>query len=547
LTNPDGAKNGGRVVRAATGGNIVGSKGKDTIPAMLSNGEFVFRPEVVKKLGLGFLHYMNNEGKIPGLATGGSAFTNFASSSYKGSGVTKGYSYLDGGVQLLKKLEPIKEAAAAPPKKKISKFRSILGNALSFAAPFLKFIPVVGPLLSIGAGIAGGALTGSNGGGLKGAILGGLFGGLGNFNFGGSSGILGKISGGLNGGAGKTGLSLFSGLFGNAGGNTGQSLAGLFSGSGGKFSLSNLTNLFKGGGGSGGGGLSGLLNIFKGGGGGFSGILKALGLNFADGGSAGGGASTAKLLALFAAISSISSLFKSSSSANSDIEEIVADPDAARKNALGSAYVPLIESGFARDFEYTPETLKKLQNQFNGIRNTVKTPKQGFGSKLGAILPSIFGLLGAFGGGANKVGTASKGANGAVDLAKKLFGGFAAGGLVTGKGTATSDSIFSKVANDSFVVKAKSVDSIGLDMLNALNSGKLSFAEGGLASAESALGSSLESKAPIVNAGAEVSIHNYGNMEDAVAGHLKTPQGRKSVLNVLGMEKTKARRLIYGR
>lgn len=528
LTNPDGAKNGGRVVRAATGGNIVGSKGKDTIPAMLSNGEFVFRPEVVKKLGLGFLHYMNNEGKIPGLATGGSAFTNFASSLYKGSGVTKGYSYLDGGVQLLKKLEPIKEAAAAPPKKKISKFRSILGNALSFAAPFLKFIPVVGPLLSIGAGIAGGALTGSNGGGLKGAILGGLFGGLGNFNFGGSSGILGKISGGLNSGTGKTGLSLFSGLFGNAGGNTGQSLAGLFSGSGGKFSLSNLTNLFKGGGG-----------------GGLSGILKALGLNFADGGSAGG-ASTAKLLALFAAISSISSLFKSSAS-SSDIEEIVADPDAARKNALGSAYVPLIESGFARDFEYTPETLKKLQNQFNGIRNTVKTPKQGFGSKLGAILPSIFGLLGAFGGGANKVGTASTGANGAVDLAKKLFGGFAVGGLVTGKGTATSDSIFSKVANDSFVVKAKSVDSIGLDMLNALNSGKLSFAEGGLASAESALGSSLESKAPIVNAGAEVSIHNYGNMEDAVAGHLKTPQGRKSVLNVLGMEKTKARRLIYGR
>ena len=57
----------------ATGGSVIG-KGtatSDSIPAMLSNGEYVVRASSVSKLGTGFLDYINQNGNIPKFAAGG--------------------------------------------------------------------------------------------------------------------------------------------------------------------------------------------------------------------------------------------------------------------------------------------------------------------------------------------------------------------------------------------------------------------------------------------------------------------------------------------
>ena len=57
----------------AAGGSVIG-KGtatSDSIPAMLSNGEYVVRASSVSKLGTGFLDYINQNGNIPKFAAGG--------------------------------------------------------------------------------------------------------------------------------------------------------------------------------------------------------------------------------------------------------------------------------------------------------------------------------------------------------------------------------------------------------------------------------------------------------------------------------------------
>lgn len=62
--------NGG--VKAATGGHIrgPGTGTSDSIPAMLSDGEYVVRSAAVQKFGVGFMHAINSM-MLPGFATGG--------------------------------------------------------------------------------------------------------------------------------------------------------------------------------------------------------------------------------------------------------------------------------------------------------------------------------------------------------------------------------------------------------------------------------------------------------------------------------------------
>jgi TP901 family phage tail tape measure protein len=57
----------------ADGGAIFGpgTSTSDSIPALLSDGEYVIRASSVSKLGLDFLDFLNSTGKIPGYATGG--------------------------------------------------------------------------------------------------------------------------------------------------------------------------------------------------------------------------------------------------------------------------------------------------------------------------------------------------------------------------------------------------------------------------------------------------------------------------------------------
>jgi hypothetical protein len=78
---------GPNATKKATGGYISGPGGptSDKIHAMLSNGEYVIRAAMVKKLGLNYLNSLNS-GHTPGFASGGYTKT-------KGSGKSKRYLY----------------------------------------------------------------------------------------------------------------------------------------------------------------------------------------------------------------------------------------------------------------------------------------------------------------------------------------------------------------------------------------------------------------------------------------------------------------------
>lgn len=73
----------------ATGGYIrgAGSPTSDSIPAWLSNGEFVLRAAAVKALGLDRLWYMNRYGKLPGFADGGHVHFSSATPRLAGGGL----------------------------------------------------------------------------------------------------------------------------------------------------------------------------------------------------------------------------------------------------------------------------------------------------------------------------------------------------------------------------------------------------------------------------------------------------------------------------
>lgn len=78
------------------------------------------------------------------------------------------------------------------------------------------------------------------------------------------------------------------------------------------------------------------------------------------------------------------------------------------------------------------------------------------------------------------VGTGAQGYDASAFTNWAYFPAFAAGGLLSGPGTGTSDSMLARVSNGEYVVKASSVSKYGLGMLHALNDGKLPrFDEGG--------------------------------------------------------------------
>ncbi len=526
----------GKLQYFAKGGGV---KGSDVIPAYLSNGEYIFSPEMVSKIGLPVLEYINKFGKIPAFASGG-LFENFGLGRSGPSSFGDLYSFANGAASLRNKPNPIIEKVLEPIKKK-GKLKSIFGNILSFAAPFLNFIPGVGRFLSLGAGALGGALTGSNKGAL-GGILGGIFGGLSNLGgFTGKGGFLGNLAGKVGSPTGQAGLGLFSSILGNSGNTLGQlGAAGIKNG---KFA--GIFDSLKGLGGSAFlKKILGFFDIFK------FGKLFDLGsiLGKKNGGKipsfAGGGqANLGKLLGLFSAITSISKLFGGSGQPEFS-EEIIDDPDAARKNKFGSAYSNLIEAGFIPDFQYSAETLKKLQNQFAGIKNLVKNPKQSIFEKLFSILPSLAGLFN-FGGSSGKspstVGTASTSIKDAIKAA-----GFAGGGKVVGKGTGTSDSILSLLRPDSFILKAKSVRGLEESLLSSIDSQIFRFADGGNVSSE--LLKALPELAPTVNGGNQsVSIHNYVDLQSAMRGYLSSPQGTKDVLNLVNRNKNGMNGILRGR
>ena len=80
----------GGFVKAAAGGAIygAGTATSDSIPAMLSNGEYVIKAAAVKRLGVPFLDALN-QGRTPGYSVGGLVHANANSGGNGGSAVVK--------------------------------------------------------------------------------------------------------------------------------------------------------------------------------------------------------------------------------------------------------------------------------------------------------------------------------------------------------------------------------------------------------------------------------------------------------------------------
>ena len=123
-----------------------------------------------------------------------------------------------------------------------------------------------------------------------------------------------------------------------------------------------------------------------------------------------------------------------------------------------------------------------------------------------------------------------------VAAVKGLLGNvkqFAAGGLVNGPGTSTSDSIPARLSAGEYVVKASAVKRLGVGLLNALNGGQfaprwqgpqLTFAEGGKVPEISATSTATQRQG--------VRIVNV--VDPAMAGdYLNSSAGERTILNVL--------------
>ena len=79
----DGFATGGHATGYVTG---PGTATSDSIPAWLSNGEFVVKASSVDKIGLDRLWYMNRYGQLPAFADGGHVHYSQAAPRYAGGG-----------------------------------------------------------------------------------------------------------------------------------------------------------------------------------------------------------------------------------------------------------------------------------------------------------------------------------------------------------------------------------------------------------------------------------------------------------------------------
>lgn len=105
--------------------------------------------------------------------------------------------------------------------------------------------------------------------------------------------------------------------------------------------------------------------------------------------------------------------------------------------------------------------------------------------------------------------------------------GFAEGGLVTGPGTGTSDSIFARLSNGEYVMPASAVQAYGVGFFEDLRAGRMPE----LASAPAAAGGGGGGRAvePSVN----VSQSFYFDREEAMRAALNSPAGRRLFVDLL--------------
>ena len=121
---------------------------------------------------------------------------------------------------------------------------------------------------------------------------------------------------------------------------------------------------------------------------------------------------------------------------------------------------------------------------------------------------------------------------------------FAAGGLVSGPGTSTSDSIPARLSAGEFVLRAEVVRRVGVDFLHALNGGlsaprwsgpRLAFADGGV----------VPEIAPAPAAAPSQAVRIVNVIDPGMAAdYLNSAAGEKTILNVLSRNGSAVRELL---
>ncbi|WP_337072649.1 hypothetical protein [Aeromonas veronii] len=131
-----------------------------------------------------------------------------------------------------------------------------------------------------------------------------------------------------------------------------------------------------------------------------------------------------------------------------------------------------------------------------------------------------------------------------------LLGGikkFAAGGFVTGPGTATSDSIPARLSAGEYVVRAAAVRQVGVAFLDSINGlsagprfkgGELAFAAGGLVP---------EVKVPPAQPQMNQAVRIVNAVDPGVThDHLQSPAGEKVIVNIIGRNARAIRAALQG-
>lgn len=131
-----------------------------------------------------------------------------------------------------------------------------------------------------------------------------------------------------------------------------------------------------------------------------------------------------------------------------------------------------------------------------------------------------------------------------------LLGGikkFAAGGLVSGPGSATSDSIPARLSAGEYVVRAAAVRQVGVAFLDSLNGlsvgprfkgGELAFAAGGLVP---------EVKVPPAQPQMNQAVRIVNAIDPGVThDHLQSPAGERVIVNIIGRNARAIRSALQG-
>jgi hypothetical protein len=190
------------------------------------------------------------------------------------------------------------------------------------------------------------------------------------------------------------------------------------------------------------------------------------------------------------------------------------------------------QNAFATMFEQIGSGAKSARDAFADFARSVLASINRIASQ--KLAESLFGAMGG-GGGSGGFGAFISG----------LFKGFATGGLVSGPGTSTSDSIPARLSAGEYVLRAAAVRRLGVDFLHALNGGlsfprwqgvRLAFAEGGL----------VPPAAPATTGGGAGQAVRIVNVIDPslAADYLTSPAGEKSILNILSRNGSAVREIL---